>query len=119
MIKDNEKSIARAYREIERLEQQLDVSLLDYNHVSSVALNSPTGPRVPLSSSLCLDLQAYRNHRRVNEEFKLEKLRCEKAEGILQDRVAELIGKIKEENKTQFLYEVCALYHVGLYHIGR
>ena len=34
MIEDNEKSIARAHREIERLEQQLDVSLLDYNHVS-------------------------------------------------------------------------------------
>ncbi len=52
-------------------------------------------------------VQAYRNHRRVLEEFKIEKLRCEKAVGHLGDEVTGLKTKIKEEQKTQFLYEVC------------
>ena len=37
----------------------------------------------------------------------MEKMRCDKTQGILQDMVTELTGQIKEENKAQFLYEVC------------
>lgn len=32
---DNEKSVSRAYREIDRLDKQLEVSLLEYNHVNN------------------------------------------------------------------------------------
>ena len=126
LIADNEKGIARAYREIERLEQQLDVSLLDYNHVwvhCILALQSPHNIQTAIHtySTCCtatlfhnacceamfVSVQASRNHRRVTEEYQLEKLRADKEEGILKDRLADLMAKIKEEMKTQFLYEVC------------
>ena len=62
----------------------------------------------PIISYECTVLvQAYRNYRRVNEEFKLEQIRCDKAAGALRDRVTELKTMIKEESKLQFLYEVC------------
>ena len=59
-----------------------------------------------MSTHCMCNVQATRSHRRIKEEYKLEKAKADDAEDTLRDRIKFLKKKIREEKKTQILYEV-------------